>query len=751
LAVALEAVTRRPVDNAELLLPQVSRRSPLASWKALINAIAHFYRGEDDVCRRWLQAIAADSAPAHLAAPLLTMLGAGKPTELSVSGLRLVAATGGGSEALRPFLASLEQAMAAGKRKQVLEKARAAVSACDRYCPELREKLRQRIAIRCMLLNFAPEPVANALGGGTRRDLHFYHLMARACESATRSYESPAYAVIAWEEFRRDALKEKWFAANTPEDGVLSLHMAELVARVPEDVLEEMRQRGRSGPFPNCEGALSLDKLMSPDALYERSCRADPHPEAFRSWLEWARKQRDYRAADYAAERWAQTRPQDVTPLLWLMESSESRGAFKKSLKYLAQAEELDRVNPEVRKAKLRLLVAGVLRHLRQRKVHLARPGIDGIAALPETREGNQALCLAALRRICAVIDNDLEAAKRHEAEVARRLENTFAAHFLHQALTQAAGMWPELAQSPPCSIDSAESAGLLAGVARVSTLGAVLGFPIVLPGDWELRLTALVGAPDHALDTAQLLALGELARRSEAFPLSFAVSVAGLASGAADARFLFLRAQTLPGWLSERRRRCLAAALELARRERDMELAGKILDQLRGYSADMFAPDDFQDEEETGFNGHSLTPEALHAIIVQERAERGYPSVRPATPARLPRRDRYRDDEDDDDCNCPDCRRRRGDIEEEPTEDAPRAEEAAEEDGSPFMGLDNLDPELGDMLDFLPEEFLQAAIEALKRGESPDQVLGRILFGAGAPNRRQLFRRNRNRKGRRS
>jgi hypothetical protein len=75
-------------------------------------------------------------------------------------------------------------------------------------------------------------------------------------------------------------------------------------------------------------------------------------------WLDWAKKQRDWRAADRVAERWRQACEKDVAPLLWLMESSEKRSAYQKSLKYLHQAEQLDRLNPEVRKAKLRLLFA---------------------------------------------------------------------------------------------------------------------------------------------------------------------------------------------------------------------------------------------------------------------------------------------------------------------------------------------------------------------------------------------------------
>ena len=49
LAAAFHAVTRGPVDDKVVALSQVSRRSVLAPWKALIRAITSFYRREDNI------------------------------------------------------------------------------------------------------------------------------------------------------------------------------------------------------------------------------------------------------------------------------------------------------------------------------------------------------------------------------------------------------------------------------------------------------------------------------------------------------------------------------------------------------------------------------------------------------------------------------------------------------------------------------------------------------------------------------
>jgi hypothetical protein len=744
LAGAFEAVTRGPVEDAILRLPQVSRHSPLASWKALTHAVAEFHRHNDAGCRKWLEAIAADSVPARLIAPLRAMLDTRVGAELSVSAQRLAGAVGSGSAALRPSLTALERAWGAKKRQPMLDQVRVAVSVCDRCCPELRETLRQHISIRCMLRDFAPEPVRDALGGPTRRDASFFRLMALGIESRAGTHEGRAQAAVAWEEFRRFAIKEKWFAAGAAEDGVLSLHMAELVGRIPEEELEGLRLFLPRNPTSFGDGSLTPHELLSADTLYRRASAADPHPETFSSWLEWAKKQRDWKVPDHVAELWSQACPRDVTPLLWLTESSEERSAFQKSLKYLQRAEELDRVNPEVRKTKARLLVARTLRHLRQRKPHLAIQGIEQIAALPELPGGSLAPVVSALQRLCAVVSGDSESAQRHEAELAAQMGNAFAAEFLCRTLARASLVSFTEAQLPPSPIAEANASGLLPGISRVCSIGRILYLPVWLEPAWERHLIALLEDSNHALNPAQMLMLGDAAHRSQALGLLYALSTAGLATGTADARFLFQRALALPVWATERRRRCLAGALELARRERDTDLAGRILHLLRDFAGTLFAPDGVPDDEEevVGDSSHRLKPETLNQVLAEERAATQYPRVPP--PAKL--RQRYQAEEDEEEvpaCDCPSCRRRKA-LDNNGKEESEDDEGFEEEEDDPFEGLDGLDPELKETLDFLPEELFQQALEALKRGESPEQILGRILFGKNAPSRRQLRRRNR-------
>jgi hypothetical protein len=88
---AFVAVTSGPVDEAAVELPEVSHRHPLASWKLLVRGIACFYRGDDQACARYLEAIKPQSAPARLIPAMQSML-SGKADGLSPAAAALVSA-----------------------------------------------------------------------------------------------------------------------------------------------------------------------------------------------------------------------------------------------------------------------------------------------------------------------------------------------------------------------------------------------------------------------------------------------------------------------------------------------------------------------------------------------------------------------------------------------------------------------------------------------------------------------------------
>jgi hypothetical protein len=425
----------------------------------------------------------------------------------------------------------------------------------------------------------------------------------------------------------------------------------------------------------------------------------------FAEWLAWA-KQQGHGRADSVAELWRRERDQDVAPLLWLVESSESRGAYQKSLKFLELAEQLDQLNPEVRKVRVRLLVAGVLRHFRQRKPHLASQGIERLTGLPETLEGTMAPAATALRSICCALDGDHAGAAAHQTALEAQLGGS--ALVLLQGFADGAGLRLSEAGLLPAKAISF-SGGAPANLARTCALGDLLGIDSAVPQQWEPGLSAALRSPAHGLDAAQLLVIGEAALRGECERLAYQVSAAGMKAGAADARFLFLRARALPAWVPERSFDCLLAARELARRDRETELAGRVLDHLESHPAANFGLDD-DDDLENGSDEFSMQTGRLQKIVDEERANDAYPESMPSRkPAyveqrnkqqgKLPRRrgrDRFLPDEEDDAIH-----------------------------------------ELRELLEGAPPEIRQQAIKALERGESAADILLRLLMDhvlPGAP-----------------
>jgi hypothetical protein len=747
LAAAFQAVTTGPVEDATLALPEVSRRSPLAPWKALIRAIACCHRREDAECNRWLQTIPIDSVPARLLPAFAAMLrskpAAGTDSKLSPAEQRLIAAAGNHGAALRSALADLEDVLHARKEKRILDAARNAMAAAD-YCgAATRERLRQHIAMRCAFLDIELSAVKAAVGGAPRWDAYYFRLLARYLEEQ-HHVDDYAEAVSVWADFRREAIKENWFAAGGLEDGVLSLHMAQLIEKAPEDVIEdlkaEMATYRKPGKWERDDGG-----VPSAGTLYERACQADPHPEAFQAWLNWARKHETWQQADQVAERWREARAADIQPLLYLMESAEKRDALKKSLKYLEEAEHLDRLNPEVRRARLRLLLAAALRHLEQRKAQLAQKEIEQIEAVPEVRPGEIAALAAALRWCVGVVGRDKAAQDEQEAGL-NTLMGSVAAHLLIVSAAVKAEMLFAVS-SKVLKVAKISAAELLGGVARARALGEWAGLRIVPPREWIDPLIAALKTPDCPLDAAQMLVLGEAALDGYSAELAYAVSAAGLAKGGANAEFLFLRARSLPQWASFRREGCLTASLELARRERNTGLAGRILDRLNGkkenerkrWRRDSGMGDD------PGIASRAVSPELLGMILEEEQALKQFPSYKPGDAPK------YAEELGYSLCDCPKCRARRGetnkggyeyvDDDEDDFDDEDDDEGEDEFDGPPVSFPNFAKNIMGIFEEFigkLPPELAQQVKQDIAAGVDPitaiERVKGKALPKVGLP-----------------
>jgi hypothetical protein len=739
LAGAFRAVTTGPVEDVALALPEVSRRSPLASWKALIRAIACYHRREDAECSRWLQTIAPDSVPARLVPVLIAMLKAqpavGTDSKLSLAAQRLIASAGDHGAALRSALTNLEDVLQGKKEKRILEAARTAMVAADHLGAETRELLRQHMAVRTALLDIHAPAFKAAAGGAPRWDAYYFRLLAISLEDR-QNMEDYAEAAAIWVDFRREAVKENWFAPGSLEDGVLALHMADLIERVPTEIIEDLKQEmadyRRPGRWKQDDGG-----VPSPKTLYERACKADPHPEAFQKWLNWARKHATWQDADKVAERWREARSADIQPLLYLTDSAEKRSAFKKSLHYLEEAERLDRLNPEVRRARLRLLLAAALRHLQQRKAHLALGEIEQIEKVQEVRPGESAALAAALRWCAAGICHDKAVQNEQEAGL-DTLVGSVAAHLLMTSVAEKAEIF-SAASSKAVKVAKLSVAELLGGVARACVVGDGAGLTIALPRDWNQHLIAGLHLPHCPLDAAEMLTMGEAALDGHSPELAYAVSTAGLAGGSADAEFLFLRARSLPPLEFIRREGCLTASLELAKRERNMGLAGRILDQLNGKNENERKRWRlrFRRGDDPGIASRAVSAELLVKILDEEQLLKQYPGYSGVDDPS------YAEGLGYSDCDCPKCRVKRGETVDDEEFSDEDEEDDFEEDEEEFDSM--LPPsikQMGEMLDealgSLPPEMARTLAKELKKamvaGEDPRTAIERIVGNLPLP-----------------
>jgi hypothetical protein len=633
---AFIAVTTGPVAEDTVALPEVSHRSPLASWKLMVRAIGCFYRSRDELCSQYLDAIKPESAAGRLAPAMRAMIDGKAPAALTPASAALVSEAGANVAVLQSALQELDRAFAADDHGRILKGIKTAVEECRRSSPSRLERLKQHIMVRCSLAGIAKAKATSALGGLPSQDAYASRLLARGTEQ-TGDPEDQLEACAMWEDFRHRAVKEGWFAPNGAEVAALYLHMASLLGKVPNELLAELQEsmNSRRGTAP-----IQYLYFIFPNQLYQRACALDPHFEAFSKWLEWARKTQD-RGAESVAESWHKIRPMDLDPVLFLMEEATRRNAFHTALQYLGKAEGIDGVHPSVRRARLRLLVASALQYIQKKKPDRAEEKVAEMAALPESQQGDRPAVLAAVRCLASAARGDMFRTAAAHLEVERLLESRIAAELF--VFVEAASIKRlDLARLRPLGdLRATEKEALPAAVARVVDLvHDVQGILLKMPAAHLDETTRQVSRNGGALSVEQLRTLAETGVSFGAGELAYTASASGLErGGATEATFLLLRARSLPNSRGRRRAVCAAAALELARQRQDMQLVEKAVQALHH-----FAPPDF-----------SITLDQAADVLRKEKAARVFDAPDP--------------DYDYDDlfgdrwCDCPDCRRARGEI----------------------------------------------------------------------------------------
>lgn len=676
LAEAFAAVTTGPVSTDALSLPTISHRGPLAPWKSLVRAIACFYRREDAACERFLDAIDAESRPARLAAPLRAMLGrAGAPAGGAAASdlVRRIARSGA---ALAPALAALDSAEARGTPAALYKAVRHAVDAMRRLRPDRLEAFKQTVAIRFSDPELSVKRLIEAMGGPSLKDAAYFRLSARRAEIQG----TPLLANLMWDQFRKQAIRQRWFAADGLEVAALFVRMATNLKAsrgVPPGELShflatakqqlEIRYSGqapeiRAVAWDGPDGALD-DMFYSPGRLFERACQLDPDPTTYRSWMDWeASSGGRAPAADRVAEAWHRAFPQDSEPLLALMRSAEARGALQKALKYLQAAEELSRVDPAVRLARMRLLLSTALRHLTQRKPRLLAGDLDRLEALPQMRDGDRPGVLMALRHASLVIERrEAEAAALFADLVARTGSELTAVMVLH-SIGQVCRI-----ELPPASSQSPRGTegSRLHAAARACAILADAGVAQSFPAGWPERLAEECRQDRGSLDPLDLVFLGRAALEARLDELAHAAAGAGLRrDGEHAARFLLVRAKSLMVQAPATARRCLLAAAALARRSHEPALVDEIVDLLHAGPGSSAGSERMHSEL-------AMSPEETQEVIQKERASLPFPAREQRA---LPAPGQYW---------CDGCRAFHDDGEDEYDDDDPFGDELESEDGA--------------------------------------------------------------------
>lgn len=620
------AVTTGPLPEGALArLDVIPRQSPLAPWKLLIRAIDAYYRRADAAVLANLSAIPADSAPARLVPALRCLAGDATAAERrSLAERMLLDKVSGGRARFRARLAEVIDALRVKDHRRAANAARDLAEAADSAPRAFRTTFAATMLTHWLRLDLNPEPLMTALVRG-RSDVETVRQLALAFERRGVW----AAAVPAWDSYLDAARRVTALPRAGREPSRVLLHMAELIPPEIDEVLdvvmaedeEELERLIRAGVIPEC-----FDRTR----LLDRARAADPHPGVFRALVaHW--EPRDARRAEAEAEAWRREHPRDLEPLLYLARAAERRSAHRKALDLLAQAEAIDRVHPEVRRSRFRVLLSSAERRLREGRVDLALDDVERLALDPEGAEGDRPAYVQALRWAAARRAADTSSAAAIEGELAGRLANPVLLDILLMSVVKHLGLEAAPSARPPLAEMAVSVPKLQAieGLARAADLLFGLARPLGVPPELIARIELNPrGAPPGHLHS--LCTLGFRLNRPS---LAYAASGAGLELDSALAhRFLLARGQALAAAPLAREharaRQCLRAARTLAARVRDTEALREASAALRALPLPISTRDEAPDDDD-------LTGKEIRRVIENERGRTTMPGFETAPPRR--------------------------------------------------------------------------------------------------------------------
>ncbi len=531
---AFQAVTSRPVEEAEVALSMVSHRSPLSNWKLLIRGIAAFYREDDDAARRFLNAVAEDSAVKGVARMIVgltngVMEKAGRSAVLCA---KLVPAEG----PLRSALAQVDRALSTCDESLLKRSVRDALERCQEVRPSLANRLKQHIHASCAVVG-VPTDLTSRLVRDVPVDAYYWRLMAKAIEIS----QSSPVAALYWHRFVKTASVEGLFAERSPEAAAVWAHIGSYLALLRPRVLESERRlmesefaAGRLNVnIPGLKGPLvtrdDINDLTDAHCAFARSTELSPRVETFRTW--WAQAERS-RASDKQKEAiasaWHDFAPADGEALLHLAALAEGRNALTLAAKWIAEAERVDPINPSVRQSRARLTLSITWRHFSTQKTHLIEQDLVALRVTPRHARRGPGGGRGVHSGVWHAQRGDKPAAAA-SFDTARRQLGSLAASALLDLLATTAKVarndnWPDA--GPEAGLPAVEFAQAAARLARVADLMS-LGYE--RPAAWSAPLREALLVRPSPISISDLLVIARSEVEDGDFRLSYSATTAGL------------------------------------------------------------------------------------------------------------------------------------------------------------------------------------------------------------------------------
>ena len=578
-------VTSAAVTDEQIALPQVSRHSPLSAWKMLIRAIAAFYRGETEACQHSLATIPPEAAVYRLV-PVLRGVLEGK-TSGTGAAAALQMRLGDQAVSLRKSLEQIDAAFAETNLRALNAAMRDASRISEMVSHEFHLRLLRQLAARC-LFHDLPMAVGRPVWSKCPMNAEFWRTIA-----ATEDARAPHLAPVFWHRFVVHAVAEGLFADKSMQVAVVYLHAAEGIIRGQPEI-EQLRQLQKNAAatellsmyyagqpseitalMPRDESAV-IRKVLDPHWLFESAAAASPDEQTFEKWWAWGQQiKAPDKQQQHIATLWHRMLPKSARPLLLLAALAEDRNALAMALDFLQKAQALDAMNPQVRRARIRLLLATLWRHGKAKKPHLVSADIAELEGLPAMGEGDRASYIWVLRCLCCELEQDAHGKAQAVQKVAERFGPMTGRVLLESAATMAglplSTLWPLPDHSHPTDAQAVAQAH-----ARASRLAHDIGLRVLIPETWFPLQFSLLSGKDCPLSNADVLLFGNMAVDQKDWPVGYVASTIGLArtTGAMAARFLLLRAHCLAAVSTGRTEQCLRAAMELAQQAHDVELA---------------------------------------------------------------------------------------------------------------------------------------------------------------------------------